>query len=84
MKFLKFNASNVVPYLFEDSVTITIKSNQIEIGEPDYLEFIIGDMNSENAALVEGVTAPEAGWVGSKFTYIDGEWAIVEGWEDPE
>lgn len=83
MKLIKDNETNVVPWLFEDSTIVAMHSHQIDVGDPDNLEFIIGDMNSENSTLVEGVTSPE-GWSGCKFTYIDGEWAIVDGWVDPE
>ena len=84
MKTIIWKENSISPWLFDDAKIITMKSNQIDVGDPDNLEFIIGDMNSENSTLIEGVTAPEDGWVGTKFTYIDGEWAIVEGWVDPE
>ena len=83
MKLIKDNESNVVPWLLEDSQVVTMQSDQIDVGDPDNLEFIIGDMNSENSTLVLDVTAPEDGWVGCKFTYIDGAWAVIDGWVDP-
>jgi len=83
MKLIRDNETNIVPWLFEDGTVVTMHSHQIDVGDPDNLEFIIGDMNSENSTLVEDVTSPE-GWAGTKFTYIDGVWTIAEGWVDPE
>ena len=41
MKLIKDNESNVVPWLFEDSTTVTMQNDQIDVGDPEYLEFII-------------------------------------------
>jgi hypothetical protein len=84
MKLIKDNESNVVPWLFEDSTTVTMQNDQIDVGDPEYLEFIIGDMSNQDSTLVLDVTAPDDGFVGCKFTYIDGVWAISDAWAEPE
>ena len=46
-------------------------------------DFIIGDLNSSNSTLIEGVTEPED-WYGCKYNCAaDGTWSLVEGWVDP-
>ena len=84
MKLIKDNESNVVPWLFEDSTTVTMQNDQIDVGDPEYLEFIIGDMSNQDSTLVLDVTAPDDGFVVCKFTYIDGVWAISDAWVEPE
>ena len=84
MKLIKDNETNIVPWLFEDNTIVTMQNDQIDVGEPEYLEFIIGDMSNQDSTLVLGVTAPDDGFVGCKFTYIDGVWAISDSWVDPE
>ena len=84
MKLIKDNESNVGPWLFEDSTTVTMQNDQIDVGDPEYLEFIIGDMSNQDSTLVLDVTAPDDGFVGCKFTYIDGVWAISDAWVEPE
>jgi len=84
MKLIKDNVSNVVPWLFEDAQVVTMQNDQIDIGDSDNLEFIIGDMSTQDSTLVLDVTAPDDGFVGCKFTYINGAWAISEAWVEPE
>ena len=84
MKLIKDNETNIVPWLFEDNTIVTMQNDQIDIGDSDNLEFIIGDMSNQDSTLVLDVIAPDDGFVGCKFTYIDGVWAISDGWVDPE
>ena len=81
MKTIVDNATNTSRYLFADDKPITIGSETITVGDP--AEFIIGDLNSGNATLIEGVTEPED-WYGCKYTCSsDGTFTAVEGWVDP-
>ena len=83
MKLILSNEDKVVKYLLEDDKAVALSAGNIVVGDPASPDFIIGDMNSGNATLVEDVTAP-TGWFGCKFKYVDDAWTEVEGWEDPE
>ena len=74
------DSENCSKYLFADDKTITVKTDCIEVGNP--LDFIIGDMNSGNATLVEGVTEPDD-WFGCKYNYVNGVWELCPDWVDP-
>ena len=81
MKTIVDTATNVSKYLLADDKALTMGSDVITIGDPE--ELIIGDMNTGNATLIEGVTTPDD-WYGCKYTCAaDGTWAAVEGWVDP-
>tara|TARA_R110000823_G_scaffold287797_1_gene406029 strand:+ start:1370 stop:1630 length:261 start_codon:yes stop_codon:yes gene_type:complete len=67
-------------YLFADDKAVTVKADCIEVGSP--IEFIIGDLNSSNATVVEGVTEPED-WYGCKYNYVIDVWELCAGWVDP-
>ena len=71
---------NCSKYLFADEKTVTVKADCIEVGSP--VEFIIGDLNSSNATLIEGVTEPDD-WYGCKYEYVNGVWQICQDWVDP-
>lgn len=74
---------NCSKYLFEDDKQLNITADHIEVGDPANLDFIIGDLNSGNSTLIEGVTEPDD-WYGCKYNYAaDGTWTAVEGWVDP-
>lgn len=81
MKTIVDNATNTSRYLFADDKSVTMGSDTITVGDP--AEFIIGDLNSDNASLIEDVTEPED-WYGCKYTCdSDGTFTAVEGWVDP-
>jgi len=77
MQTITFNTGNVSTYTFADDVTLTASADNITT--PD---FIIGDMNSGNATIHTGVTAPD-GWKGGKHTFDGTSWGNVAGWVDP-
>lgn len=70
---------NCSKYLFADDVSLNVKDDCIEVGDP--LKFIIGDLNSQNSTVIEGVTEPED-WYGCKYEYLD-DWQLCEDWVDP-
>ena len=82
MKTIISNADNISKYLFADDKTVTMQASNIVVGDPSNPDFIVADMDSSNATLVEGVTEPDD-WFGCKYTYADGSWAVVDGWVDP-
>lgn len=78
MKTLTKN--NISLYLFDDSKSLSITTNNIIVGDP--AEFIIADCNISNTFLHENVEAP-ADWKGHKYLY-DGEWSSNPAWVEPE
>ena len=78
MKTIIENGTNISKYMFANSVAITMGADFITT--PD---FIIGDMNTSNCTLVEGVTAP-TGWAGCKHTFDGTTWAANPDWVEPE
>lgn len=89
MKTIVDNATNTSRYLLADDKPVNVTASHIEVGDPANLDFIIGDLNSSNATVIESVTEPvdEEGnslWYGCKYTCAsDGTWTAVEGWVDP-
>ena len=78
MKTLVRNTDNTSPYIFADDATIVVGESSITT--PD---FMIGDLNSGNATLVEDVTPP-ADWKGNKYCYTEaGGWVLNPQWVDP-
>ena len=73
---------NCSKYLFADDKQVNVKDDCIEVGDPANLDFIIGDLNSGNSTLIEGVTEPDD-WYGCKYNHVGGEWVAIEGWVDP-
>jgi len=77
MQTITFNTDNISAYIFADDVTLAATSDNITT--PD---FIIGDMNSSNATIHTGVTAPD-GWQSGKHTFNGSAWGNVAGWVAP-
>ena len=73
---------NCSKYLFADEKTVNVKAEYIEVGEPNNLDFIIADLNSSNATLIENVTEPDD-WYGCKYNYVNGVWELCPDWIDP-
>tara|TARA_B100001093_G_scaffold519073_2_gene606335 strand:+ start:2159 stop:2425 length:267 start_codon:yes stop_codon:yes gene_type:complete len=77
MKTIVDNATNTSRYLLADDKAVTMGADSITVGDPE--EFIISDLNSGNATLIENVIEP-ADWFGTKYTHDGTAWAAVEGW----
>lgn len=83
MKTIVDNATNTSRYIFEDDKPLNVTVSNIEVGDPSNLDFIIGDLNSSNATVIENVTEP-SDWYGCKYTCAaDGTWTAVADWVDP-
>lgn len=82
MKTIISNDDNVSKYLFADDKNVSISAEHVVVGNLNAPDYIIGDMNTSNATVVEGVTEPDD-WFGGKYTYADNTWTAVEGWVDP-
>ena len=82
MKTILSNDGNVSKYLLADDKAVAVSASNIVVGDPSAPDFIIGDMNSSNATVVEGVSTPDD-WFGCKYSYADSTWTAIEGWVDP-
>jgi len=80
MKTIIDNQTKTSKYLVADDYVIESSESSITMGDP--VDFIIGDLNSTNSTVIEGVTEPDD-WFGCKYTYADGTFTAVEGWVDP-
>ena len=63
-------SENCSKYLFADDKQVNMTADHIEVGDPANLDFIIGDLNSGNSTLIEGVTEPDD-WYGCKYNYVN-------------
>ena len=77
MKTIIENATNLSKYVFENDAVVTFTATKIETPN-----FIISDLNSGNATMVEGVTVPDD-WSGNKYTYANAAFALNPDWVDP-
>ena len=72
-------------YLLHDDATVDLAatSNATVRGNTGgSVDFDIGDLNSSNATVHEGVTAPDD-WRGNRYTFDGVDWTEIEGWVDP-
>jgi len=56
-------------YIIDDGVAVEIGQKEIRVGNPDSLDYIIADLNLENAALIEGIESVPDDWDVNKYTY---------------
>jgi len=84
MKTIIENSTNISKYLFEDDKAVDIQADKINVGDPANLDFIIGDLNSDNATLHENVTNSPADWAGCKYIFDGTTWTQNPNWIDPE
>jgi hypothetical protein len=83
MKTIVKTDSDTSLYLFDDEKEVNMQTNQINVGDPSNLDFIIGDLNSQNAVLYENVTNAPDDWFGGKYTFDGATWTAVPGWVNP-
>ena len=82
MKTIVETATGLSKYLLDDSMTITVNSDHIVVGNPS--QFIIGDLNSSNATITENVTNAPSDWTGNKYTFDGTTWTLNPDWVDPD
>lgn len=76
------DSNNCSKYLLKDDKRILVNADSIEVSSADKLLFIIGDLNSGNSTLIEGVTTPDD-WYGCKYNHVGGAWELCLDWVDP-
>jgi hypothetical protein len=67
MKTIVDKQTNTSRYLVEDDYNINMLDDRIEMGDPNNIDFIIGDLNFWNASVITDVTAPED-WEGCRYS----------------
>ena len=77
MKTIVETATGLSKYVFEDDASVTMNADNIVTPS-----FIIGDLNTGNATMHEGVTPPED-WSGNKYTFDGTTWTANPDWVDP-
>ena len=78
MKTIVETATGLSKYVFEDDASVTLNADNIVTPN-----FIIGDLNTGNATMHEGVTPP-ADWIGNKYTFDGTTWTANPDWVEPE
>ena len=81
MKTIVETATGLSKYLLDDSVTITVDSDRIVVGNP--AQFIINDLNSSNTTITESVSNAPSDWTGNKYTFNGTTWTQNPDWVDP-
>jgi hypothetical protein len=76
MQTITFNDSNISAYIFEDEHSLIATTENITCPH-----FIIGDMNTTNATITTGVTAPDD-WKGGKYLFDGTNWTENADWTD--
>lgn len=71
--------SNCSKFLLDDNVTVEIRDDVTIVGNP--VQFIVADLNTGNATVIENVTEPED-WYGCKYNYVNGAWELCPEWVD--
>ena len=80
MKTIIDNATRTSKYLVADDYVIESSESSITMGDP--VDFIIGDLNSTNSTIIEGVSEPDD-WFGCKYLVNESdEFVAIEGWVD--
>lgn len=89
MKVITETSTDVAKYLLDDSVTVTLESSRIVLGDLSDPDEYITDLNSANSTLYTGATEPVDGdgnstWYGCKYTFDGTTWTQNPNWVDPE
>ena len=77
MKTVVEAGTNLSKYVFDDATDLIVSGDNIATPL-----LIIGDLNSSNATVHDGVTPPED-WVGNKYTFDGASWTANPDWSEP-
>lgn len=82
-KTITRKSDNVSVYVFGDSVNVDLSATpHTTVRNNGGNDFNIADLNSSNATLHTGVTAP-SDWKGGKYTFDGSSWTKDSDWVDP-
>lgn len=81
MKIILHNETKITHYVFNDSDAVVLEESRITTPT-----FIIADLNSSNATLVESVNDVPEDWENDKYIYDDAaepKWSLILPEEEP-
>ena len=84
-KTITRKSNNVSVFILHDDATVDLAATPnatVRGNTGGTVDFDIGDLNSSNATVYEGVTAP-GDWKGNRYTFDGSSWTEVSGWADP-
>jgi len=84
-KTITRKSDNVSMYVLHNDATVDLAatpSATVRGNTGGQVDFDISDLNSSNATVHEGATAP-ADWKGNRYTFDGSSWTEVDGWVDP-
>ena len=81
MKTIVETATGLSKYLLADDLAVAMNADDVIVGDPP--QFIVADLSAGNAALYEGVTAPDD-WIGNKYIFDGDAWTLNPAWIEPE
>ena len=85
-KTITRKSNNVSVFVLHNDATVDLAATPnatVRGNTGGTVDFDIGDLNSSNATVHEGVTAPED-WQGNRYTFDGTTWTEVDGWVDPK
>ena len=80
MNIVVETSTSIVKYAGDD---YTLLPDKIEVRKSGVLAFVVGDMNSSNAEIVEVDSVP-ADYVGGKYLYTGGAFTTNPGYAEPD
>lgn len=78
MKIIVENDTKIVKYLLDENIEVT--STHIVVGNP--ARFIIADLNSSNATVIDNINDAPNDWKGCKYLFDNG-WLANPNWKEP-
>jgi hypothetical protein len=81
MKTIVEKSSGLSKFVLSDDVTVKATKKHITVGTP--AQFIINDMNSTTATIINNVTNTPEDWTGNKYLFDGSNWSINSEWVDP-
>ena len=85
-KTITRKSNNVSVFVLHNDATVDLAATPnatVRGNTGGTVDFDIGDLNSSNATVHEGVTAP-GDWQGNRYTFDGTTWTEVDGWVDPK
>ena len=85
-KTITRKSNNVSVFVLHNDATVDLAATPnatVRGNTGGRVDFDIGDLNSSNATVHEGVTAP-GDWQGNRYTFDGTTWTEVDGWVDPK
>jgi hypothetical protein len=85
-KTITRKSNNVSVFVLHNDATVDLAATPnatVRGNTGGSVDFDIGDLNSSNATVHEGVTAP-GDWQGNRYTFDGTTWTEVDGWVDPK